>query len=141
MQSRTARSVTVRVPADVDLRVLRWDGQAPGFVLVHGLASNALLWQGVAEVLSADGGGRAVTAIDLRGHGESSVPASGYDTTTAAADVASVIEALGLDGSVVAGQSWGGNVVVELAASQRDRLAAVALIDGGWIRLRDTFAS
>ena len=135
MQSRTVRSTTVRGSAGVDLRVLRWEGRPPGFVLVHGLASNALLWQGVSERLSDEGAGHAVTAIDLRGHGKSEAPESGYDTSTAAADVAAVIASRGLERPVVAGQSWGGNVVVELAASHRVRLAAIALVDGGWIRL------
>ncbi|MGI8652726.1 MAG: hypothetical protein ACR2I7_08030 [Geodermatophilaceae bacterium] len=52
MQSGTARSETVRVSAQLNLRVLRWDGALPGFVLVHGLASNALLWREGAEMLS-----------------------------------------------------------------------------------------
>lgn len=80
-----------------------------------------------------------MTAIDLRGHGESAVPDSGYDTATAAADVAAVIDDLGLVGPVVAGQSWGGNVVVELAARYPERVGAIALVDGGWIQLRETF--
>ena len=141
MQSTRARSEVVRVRPDMELRVLRWAGRTPGFVLVHGLASNAQLWRGVSEKLSDGGDGYAVTAIDLRGHGESDVPESGYDTTTAAADVAAVIRTLSLDGAVVAGQSWGGNVVVELAASHPDLVAAIALVDGGWIQLGETFSS
>ncbi len=140
MESRTARSEVVAA-SGVDLRVLRWPGTRLGFVLVHGLASNALLWTGVAEGLSGPGSSYAVTAIDLRGHGESAVPTSGYDTTTAAADLATVIRTLGLEGAVVAGQSWGGNVVVEFAASQPELASAIALVDGGWIQLRETFPS
>lgn len=141
MQSRTPRSVTVHGSSGVELRALRWDGELPGFVLVHGLASNALLWQGVSESLALSGdGSHAVTAIDLRGHGESAVPDSGYDTTTAAADVSSVIDELGLERPVVAGQSWGGNVAVELAARFSGAVGAIALVDGGWIQLRDGFS-
>lgn len=159
MQSRTPRSESVRVSAGLELRVLSWDGRRPGFVLVHGLASNALLWQGVADALSGrsgdggaagrtggrtdagPGGGWAVIAIDLRGHGESCVPPDGYDTATAAADVASIIDILGLDRPVVTGQSWGGNVVVQLAAARPDLVGALVLVDGGWIQLRDSFDS
>lgn len=139
MHLTAGRSGMVRACEGVELRTLRWAGREPGFVLVHGLASNALLWQAVAHALSEDGDGHAVTAVDLRGHGASSTPVSGYDTSTAAADVATVIGELGLDRPVVVGQSWGGNVAVELAAGRSDRVAAIALVDGGWIALRDSF--
>ncbi len=56
-------------------------------------------------------------AVDLRGHGLSDLPSSGFSTAAAAADLAVVISSLGLDRPVVAGQSWGGNVVVRLAAT------------------------
>jgi pimeloyl-ACP methyl ester carboxylesterase len=111
----------------------------PDFLLVHGLASNARLWDEVAETLAA--AGHRVHAVDLRGHGESDLPPEGHDTATAAADVAAVGNALGLSGAVVAGQSWGGNVVVRLAAEHPALVAALALVDGGWINLRADFAT
>ena len=40
---------------------------------------------------------------------------------------------------VAVGQSWGGNVVVELAARFPHQVAAVAVIDGGFLRLADDF--
>src|SRR5262249_26243629 len=66
-------------------------------------------------------------------------PADGYDTATAADDVAAVSAALGLDPAIVVGQSWGGNVVVRLAARHPAAVAALALVDGGWIRLSADF--
>ncbi len=89
-------------------------GPAVPFLLVHGLSSNARLWDAVAAVL-ADAGHPSY-AVDLRSHGESDSPPDGYDTATAAADLAVVCRRLDLDRPVVAGQSWGGNVVVRLAA-------------------------
>jgi len=129
----------VEVAPGVTLRVRRW--QAPGrpFVLVHGLASNARVWDGVAARLAARGFG--AYAVDLRGHGESDRPDEGYDTETAAADVAVLVELLGLDRPVLAGQSWGGNVVVELAARRPALPHALGLIDGGWLHLADRFAT
>ena len=65
----------------MSLRTIRWepvDGpEKPPIVLVHGLASNAMLWQGAATALAARG--HRVIAIDQRGHGLSSKPESGYD--------------------------------------------------------------
>ena len=109
----------------------------PTFVLLHGLASNARTWDGVAEHLAA-AGHLAVTA-DLRGHGRSSKPDGPYDVATVAADVAALIAALRLDRPVVAGQSWGGNVVVELAARHPAATRGIVCVDGGWLEPSRTF--
>jgi pimeloyl-ACP methyl ester carboxylesterase len=101
------------------------------FVLVHGLASNLRLWDGVRDALVARG--HRVVALDLRGHGaHSPKPDGGYDVPTVAGDVAALISSLGLSRPVVAGQSWGGHVALELAASWPGLVGAVALVDGGW---------
>jgi pimeloyl-ACP methyl ester carboxylesterase len=127
-----------RIPvADgVALAVHRWRGRtdrAP-FLLVHGLASNLRMWDGVAEGLAA--AGHPVSAVDLRGHGRSDKPDEGYDFATVSSDLAAVVAALGYDRPVVVGQSWGGNVVVDLAARRLVGLRGIACVDGGWIDLR-----
>lgn len=128
----------VTVAPGVELHVRRWAGRdVPAFVLVHGLASNARLWDGVAAELAA--ARHPVAAVDLRGHGRSSKPDGGYDVPAVAGDVRAVIDALGLDRPVVAGQSWGGNVVVELAARHPHVARAVAGVDGGAIELTERF--
>jgi len=134
----------LRVPASdgVELHVRRTGEETPSgreFLLVHGLSSNALLWDEVAARLA--GQGHTAYAVDLRSHGTSDAPPSGYDTGTAARDVAAVGDALGVSHAIVAGQSWGGNVVVRLAAERPDLVAALALIDGGWLDLPADFDS
>jgi pimeloyl-ACP methyl ester carboxylesterase len=131
----------VAVAPGVDLHVERRDGapSAPAFVLVHGLASNLRLWDGVAEALH--GRGYTVVALDQRGHGRSDAPDSGYEIDTAVADLRAVIDALGLRRPIVAGQSWGGNVVLELAWRRPDLVRGAAGVDGGLIELADWFPS
>ena len=129
----------VSLPGGPRLALRRAEGARRPFLLVHGLASNALLWEGVAARL-ADAG-HEVVAVDLRGHGRSEQVADGYTTEQCAADLAAVCQQLDLVGArapVAAGQSWGGNVVVELAARHRS-VAALALVDGGWIMLAERF--
>jgi pimeloyl-ACP methyl ester carboxylesterase len=109
---------------------------APSFLLVHGLASNATLWDGVAEVLVA--AGHRVVAVDLRSHGRSD-PSDQLDLETLTDDLLDVAAALELGRPVVVGQSWGGNVVVELAALAPHRVRAVAAVDGGTIDLSTAF--
>jgi pimeloyl-ACP methyl ester carboxylesterase len=130
-----ATDARVAVADGVFLRVRRWPGEKRPFLLVHGLSSNALVWGEVGDALAE--AGHAVHAVDLRSHGDSDAPPNGYDTATAAADLA----ALGLTGAVVAGQSWGGNVVVALAAKHPELVAALALVDGGWLDPAGEFRS
>lgn len=161
----------VRVAPQVDLRVLTWhpaphpaddrDGDVPrtteatprttgpagapprpatpDFLLVHGLASNAWLWAGVAEELAR--AGHRAAAVDLRGHGGSSTPDDGYDFATVTADLVTVAAALEMDRPVVAGQSWGGNVVLELARRHPLHVRQVVCVDGGVIELSRQFSS
>src|SRR5205814_1709852 len=97
----------------VGLHVNVWpDGEGVPFLLVHGLASNARMWDGVASALA--GLGHPVAAVDQRGHGRSDKPDSGYDFITVTDDLVAVLDGLGFERSVAVGQSWGGNVVVEL---------------------------
>jgi pimeloyl-ACP methyl ester carboxylesterase len=138
----------VPVAEGVELAVDAWPpandavADAPPFVLVHGLASNARMWDGVAQALV--GAGHPVFTVDLRGHGRSSKPGGPYGVRTVASDLVALIEALGLEGvsrPIVAGQSWGGNVVLELAARRPDLVRGIACIDGGWLEPSRDFAS
>ncbi len=114
-----------------------------GFLLVHGLASNARMWDGVARVLAQSG--VACATVDLRGHGRSDKPDAGYDYDTMCADLEAVMTELraagGVDTVVPVGQSFGGNLVIELAARRPAGLGGVACVDGGVIDLRARFAT
>jgi pimeloyl-ACP methyl ester carboxylesterase len=129
-------SALTRVPvADgVALRVIARDAspgtqpQAP-VLLVHGLASNARMWDGVGEELARLG--HPSVAVDQRGHGRSVTSDDSFDFPTLAADLVAVIDATGLARCIVAGQSWGANVVLELAARHPERTSGVVCVDGG----------
>src|SRR5262249_35265586 len=142
-QSGRAARVELRIPVapDVQLHVERRDGDsaAAPFVLVHGLASNLRLWDGVAEHLQARG--HTVVALDQRGHGRSDAPDSGYDMDTVVADLQAVIQARGLARPIVVGQSWGGNVVLEYGWRHARAVRGVVCVDGGVIELAERFPS
>lgn len=128
----------------LQLRVLTWSpkhiqNQTP-LLLVHGLASNALLWEGAAlELVKL---GHVVKAVDLRGHGLSEKPDEGYDMVSVTNDVAELLRILASEGfehPVVAGQSWGGNVVIELAHMHPELVRGVVAVDGGFLELQTHF--
>jgi pimeloyl-ACP methyl ester carboxylesterase len=129
------------LPGGPRLALRRTDGERRPVLLVHGLASNARTWDAVAARLAARG--HEVVAVDQRGHGHSEQSVDGYTTMQCADDLAQLVELLGFTGErapVVVGQSWGGNVVVDLAA-RHGLVAGLALVDGGWIRLSHRFAT
>lgn len=117
------------VDIGIRLRVRDWPGDAPPFVLVHGLSSNARTWDQVAGYLAA--AGHRVVGFDQRGHGLSDRPDQGYDSATAAADLARLTDALSLEQPVIAGQSWGGSVALHFGATYPGRAQGLMLVDGG----------
>ncbi|WP_233160084.1 alpha/beta fold hydrolase [Pseudonocardia sp. MH-G8] len=133
-------------PAGLGARIWRGGAGRP-VLLVHGLSSNARMWDGVAARLAESG--HPVVAVDLRGHGASEdVPGSGGDdldaaptdpTRSAAEDLAAVCADLGWAAPVVAGHAWGGNIALQLAVDRPGLVHGLALVDGGWLHLGDQF--
>jgi pimeloyl-ACP methyl ester carboxylesterase len=116
----------------VTLRVREWPAHGSPVVLVHGLASNSRIWDQVAPLLAAR---HHVVALDQRGHGLSDRPTDGYAFERVVADLHGVISTLGLDRSTLVGHSWGGNVVLQFAATYPDLTRGLVLVDGGFIEL------
>jgi pimeloyl-ACP methyl ester carboxylesterase len=122
------------------LRGMRWDDHGAGTptLLLHGLASNARIWELTAPMLAL--GGLAPVALDLRGHGLSDKPEDGYDWATVTEDVRSAVRTLALDNPIVVGHSWGAGLALHLAAAglgDGATLRGVVLIDGGISQLDD----
>ena len=116
------------------LHIRTWAGRDPAFLLVHGLSSNNRTWRQVADLLAA--AGHRVVTVDQRGHGRSDKPDSGYDFATVTDDLVRLIQKLELERPVVAGQSWGGNVVLDLGAHHPDLMRGLVLVDGGYIEMQ-----
>lgn len=116
------------------LHIQTWPGAGRPILLLHGLSSNARTWEEVATQLAA--AGHAVYAVDQRGHGLSDKPDDGYDFVTVTDDLLRLCDRLELVAPVIAGQSWGGNVVLAFAARFPARAAGIVLVDGGYIDLQ-----
>lgn len=88
------------------------DPQATPIVFVHGWASSAKAWSEQLTDLDLAAQHRLI-AVDLRGHGASDVPVSGYDKpSTWADDIAAVLAHAGRPAVIVA-WSYGGLVVTD----------------------------
>jgi lipase len=111
------------------LGALSWTGLlgVPTVVAVHGITSNAWVWDPLAHHLerAAD-----LLAVDLRGRGRSHLAPAPYGIEQHADDIASIVEQLG-GPLVLVGHSMGA-FVVEMVAERRPELVRdILLVDGG----------
>jgi pimeloyl-ACP methyl ester carboxylesterase len=104
-------------------------GEGEPVVLLHKLGGQVADWRGVAPLLAAHG--RKVIAIDLPGHGESTVLGPPPEVITVAettATIRAVLQTLGVRGAAVVGNSLGGVVGIMLAALWPDEVPKLGLI-------------
>ena len=78
----------------------------------------------------------AVTALDLRGCGQSDAPDGGYSIPELADDVAAFCAAVGIEKPVVVGHSLGGMIAVDLCARHPSVPRALVLVEPGPIAPR-----
>jgi pimeloyl-ACP methyl ester carboxylesterase len=126
----------LRVPTSgPEIAVRDHEGGEPALLALHGLASNARWWDLVAARLAPE---HRVIAVDLRGHGRSDRPESGYDFDSVVRDLAEVLERVHPEPLVACGHSWGASVALAFAVAVPDTLGVVC-VDGGATDLKAYF--
>jgi pimeloyl-ACP methyl ester carboxylesterase len=118
----------------VRLFVREWTSDGPAVLLLHGLASSSVIWEGVARRLWPR---FHVVAYDQRGHGRSAKPDGGYGFDDMCADASRVIASLRLERPLVVGHSWGANVALQLGVERADEVSRLVLVDGGFMQMSD----
>ncbi len=103
-------------------------GQGPDVVLVHAVTSNQAVWMftGLVDTLAAH---FRVTSYDLRGHGASDRPQTGYTSAAMAEDFKQLHSALGLEPAFLVGHSFGGVIALHAALHSPEAVAGVVLSD------------
>jgi 3-oxoadipate enol-lactonase len=99
---------------------------APRLVLIHSLALDGSIWDGVAAALA---GRVELLTYDCRGHGQSDHVADSFTTELFASDLAELLDHLSWPAAAVAGCSMGGCVALEFAGLNPARISALGLID------------
>ncbi len=90
-------------------------GEGPDVVLVHALTSNLAVWLATPLVYALAEQFR-VTVYDLRGHGHSEAPPTGYTSADMAQDLLGLLDQLHIDRAFLVGHSFGGVIAVHAAA-------------------------
>ena len=101
------------------------EGTGEALVLIHGGLGSLRMWDGQAQALA---GSYRVIRCDLRGFGRSSTEHVEFAYW---ADVAALLDHLGVDRAHVVGQSIGGSIALDLALARPACVATLTSIAGG----------
>jgi pimeloyl-ACP methyl ester carboxylesterase len=100
---------------------------ADNLVMIHGLAANLAFWYlRIAPAFVAD---FAVTLFDLRGHGHSGRPPTGYTPAAMAEDLHLMADQLGLERFSILAHSYGGLVALNFIRAYPQRVDRLILVD------------
>jgi len=101
-------------------------GKGPAVTFSHGWPLNSDAWDG--QMLFLVQRGYRCVAVDRRGHGRSSQPATGNDMNGYADDLAAVIETLDLKNATVIGHSTGGGEVARYVGRHGSKRVTAAVL-------------
>lgn len=104
-------------------------GSGPDVIMVHGWLGNLAVWHlNIAPKLRSH---FRLTTYDLRGHGYSSVPASGYTADDMAEDLRGLMDALEIQHASLVGHSFGADVCLSFALRYPDRVNRLCALEPG----------
>ncbi len=94
-------------------------GRGSPLVLIHGLADDHRLWRKAIPDLALR---HRVILYDVRGHGQSTVGDADGSLDQLGADLARLMDAIGLERAAVAGFSLGGTIAMRLAIDHPEKV-------------------
>lgn len=124
-QANRHQSLTANVNG-VKIHYLKAGAGKTPLVLLHGFGETSHMWIPLFDSFGKD---YTVIAPDLRGLGDSSRPASGYDKKTAAADIRELVKSLGYERIDLVGHDIGLMVAYAYAAQYPDAVERLALLE------------
>ncbi len=123
----------------MEISYLQWSDRGMPLLLLHGMADHALVWSSLGDYLSSN---YQVIAPDLRGHGESGKPATGYHFQDYIGDLRALINHLGWTQAHILGHSWSAKIAAIWATQQPEVFKSLILVDPffidkmpSWIRI------
>ncbi len=105
-------------------------GEGPPVLLSHGYSATSRMWQGQVEALAPQ---YRIITWDMRGHGQSDSPDDPalYSEAHTVADMAAILDILGIERAVIGGLSLGGYMSLAFHLAHPGRTRALMLFDTG----------
>jgi pimeloyl-ACP methyl ester carboxylesterase len=111
-------------------------GEGPDLVMVHGLTGNLAVWH--LRIVSELSERFRILTYDLRGHGLSDAPPTGYSPDAMAGDLLELLDALEIEQPLIAGHSYGADIALYHALNHPERVREVIAIEAALPALEES---
>ncbi len=102
-------------------------GDGPDLIMVHGLSGNLASWN--LKIVPMLWDHFRVLTYDLRGHGYSDAPKTGYTLDDMVSDLNELMDELDIDRASIVGHSYGADLALYFALLHPDRVETVIAIE------------
>jgi pimeloyl-ACP methyl ester carboxylesterase len=112
-----------RVKANqIELQIRDYEREGEPIIFLHFSGANLMMWQPTVPFFRDR---YRLILVDLRGHGKSDKPATGYHMDDIARDVVGIMEHLDLEPAHIVGSSLGAEVGLSIAANHPERVRSL----------------
>jgi len=106
----------------IELQIRDYEHDGDAIVFLHFSGANLMIWQPLLPYFQDH---YRLILVDLRGHGKSDKPESGYHMDDMAGDVVGVMQHLGIERAHIVGSSLGSEVGLSMAARYPDKVLSL----------------
>ena len=118
---------------NIDISYLEWKNSASvksePILMLHGMADNSLVWSKLGDFLSSQNPNYHLIAPDLRGHGNSSKPETGYFYQDYFADLEALYQYFHWEKVHIIAHSWSAKIACLWATKFAEKCQSLVLID------------
>ncbi len=113
----------LRVKADgIELQIQDYENEGETIIFLHFSGANLMMWQRAIPHFQE---GYRLVLVDLRGHGRSDKPDTGYHVDEMARDVVGIMRRLHVEQAHIIGSSLGAEVGLSLAANAPEKVLSL----------------
>ena len=106
----------------IELQVREYEQEGDAIIFLHFSGANLMMWQRIIPYFQDH---YRLILVDLRGHGKSDKPETGYHIDEMARDVMGIMQHLKLERAHIVGSSLGAEVGLSLAANYPDKVISL----------------
>jgi pimeloyl-ACP methyl ester carboxylesterase len=106
----------------IELQVREYEREGDAVIFLHFGGANLVMWQGVVPYFQDE---YRLILVDLRGHGKSDKPQTGYHIDEMARDVAGVMVSSKIERAHIVGSSLGAEIGLSMAANDPEKVISL----------------